>query len=112
MQITSKNFGNLVVTMVRFHLFPVAMTTAAAAGGLGRGGGMAWLAKFWPAMQGGPLRGIRVHELGAEGDTGPPLQRLQENINSFHHPLIFLSLRNPSGIVWLNTQKKNNCSDC
>ena len=72
MQITSKNFGNLVVTMVRFHLFPVAMTTAAAAGGLGRGGGMAWLAKFWPAMQGGPLRGIRVHELGAEGDTGPP----------------------------------------
>ena len=31
---------------------------------------MARLAKFWPVMQGGPLPGIWVHELGAEGETG------------------------------------------
>ena len=53
---------------------------------------MAWLAKFWPAMQGGPLRGIRVHELGAEGDTGPPFRDCKTIlipfvIHSFFSPL-------------------------
>lgn len=57
--------------MVKLHLCLVAMTTGEVAGGLGRGGGRAWLAKFLLIMQGGPLPGIRVHGLGAEGETGP-----------------------------------------
>nr|CAN74714.1 hypothetical protein VITISV_005946 [Vitis vinifera] len=57
--------------MVKLHFCLVAMTTEEVAGGLGRGGGRAWLAKFLLIMQGGPLPGIRVHGLGAEGETGP-----------------------------------------
>uniref|UniRef100_F6I5A5 Uncharacterized protein n=1 Tax=Vitis vinifera TaxID=29760 RepID=F6I5A5_VITVI len=83
-----------------------------------RGGGWAWPR----GRQGVACKVLVDHARGAfAGNSGAwtwgrrrnwtRLQRLQDNINSFLLPLFFLSIRNPTSMVWLDTQKKNNCSD-
>ena len=67
---------------------------------------MARLAKFWPVMQGGPLPGIWVHELGAEGETGPACRDCKKILIIFFFHSFFSPLGTPLALCGWTLRRK------